>query len=60
MWETRVLSLCWEDPLEEDMATHSSILVWRIVLMWVVSHLGVCQDHLFGLLRPWELNQLLV
>ena len=60
MWETRVLSLCWEDPLEEDMATHSSILVWRIVLMWVVSHLGVCQDHRFGLLRPWELNQLLV
>ena len=30
MWETWVLSLCWEDPLEEDMATHSSILAWRI------------------------------
>ena len=28
--ETRVQSLHWEDPLEEDMATHSSILVWRI------------------------------
>ena len=25
-----VLSLGWEDPLEEGMATHSSILVWRI------------------------------
>ena len=25
-----VWSLCWEDPLEEDMATHSSILAWRI------------------------------
>ena len=60
MWDTRVLSLCWEDPLEEDMATHSGILVGRIVLTWVVSHLGVRQDHLFGLLRPWELNQLLV
>ena len=23
-------SLGWEDPLEEDMATHSSILAWRI------------------------------
>ena len=23
-------SLCWEDPLEEGMATHSSILAWRI------------------------------
>ena len=28
--ETPVLSLGWEDPLEEEMATHSSILVWRI------------------------------
>ena len=26
----RVQSLGWEDPLEEDMATHSSILAWRI------------------------------
>ena len=30
MWETWVRSLGWEDPLEEDMATHSSILAWRI------------------------------
>ena len=30
MWETWVHSLGWEDPLEEGMATHSSILVWRI------------------------------
>ena len=30
MWETWVLSLGWEDPLEEGMATHSSILSWRI------------------------------
>ena len=30
MWETRVLSLGWEGPLEKGMATHSSILVWRI------------------------------
>ena len=27
--ETSVLSLSREDPLEEDMATHSSILTWR-------------------------------
>ena len=26
--ETRVRSLGWEDPLEEEMATHSSILAW--------------------------------
>ena len=30
MQETWVQSLGWEDPLEEGMATHSSILVWRI------------------------------
>ena len=28
--EMQVQSLGWEDPLEEDMATHSSILAWRI------------------------------
>ena len=30
MKETQVQSLGSEDPLEEDMATHSSILAWRI------------------------------
>ena len=30
MLETWVRSLGWEDPLEEGMATHSSILAWRI------------------------------
>ena len=30
MRETQVQSLGWEDPLEKGMATHSSILVWRI------------------------------
>ena len=30
MQETWVLSLGWEDPLEEGMARHSSILAWRI------------------------------
>ena len=30
MQETLVQSLGWEDPLEEGMATHSSILAWRI------------------------------
>ena len=28
--ETRVLSQGWEDPLEKEMATHSSILAWEI------------------------------
>ena len=30
MWETRVQSLGWEDPLEQGIATHTSILAWRI------------------------------
>ena len=30
MWETWVQSPCWKDPLEEGMATHSSIPFWRI------------------------------
>ena len=30
MQETRVQSLGWEDPMEKGMATHSSILAWRI------------------------------
>ena len=33
MRETWVLSLGWEDLLEEEMATHSSILPWRIPWM---------------------------
>ena len=32
MLETWVRSLGWEDPMEEGMATHSSILAWRIPL----------------------------
>ena len=30
MLETWVQSLGWEDPLEKEMATHSSILAWKI------------------------------
>ena len=34
MQETRVQALGWEDPLEKEMATHSSILAWKIP--WIV------------------------
>ena len=30
MWETQVPFLSWEGPLEKGMATHTSILAWRI------------------------------
>ena len=33
MWETQVQSLGWEDLLEKEMATHSSILAWKIPKM---------------------------
>ena len=42
MWETWVQSLGWEDTLEEGMATHSSILAWRIPTdrgaRWTTAH----------------------
>ena len=46
MWETWVQSLCQEDPLEKEMATHSSTLVWKIP--WI-EELGRLQ--LIGLQR---------
>ena len=30
VWETRVQSLVWEDPMEKEMMTYSSTLAWRI------------------------------
>ena len=39
MWETWVQSLGWEDTLEKGMATHSSILAWRI--RWTEEPVGL-------------------
>ena len=48
MRETWVLSLGWEDPLDESMATHSNILAWRIPMdrgaWWVTVH-GVAKSR---------------
>ena len=42
MQERQVQSLDWEDPLEEDMTTHSSIFAWRIPMdrsaLWTTVH----------------------
>jgi len=43
MWETWVRSLDWEEPLEEGIVTHSSILAWRIPMdrgAWWATVLG--------------------
>ena len=42
MQETRVQSLSREDPLEKGMATHSSILAWRIP--WIIVH-GIAKSQ---------------
>ena len=57
MQETQVPSLGWEDPLEEEMATHSSILAWRIPWTeswWATVH-GVAksQTHLSETENHW-------
>ena len=46
MRETWLQSLCWEDPLEEEMATHSSILAWRTPMdrgAWLATVHGVTE-----------------
>ena len=45
--KTQFLSLGWEEPLEEEMATHSSILAWRI--SWTYSFVGY---------SPWGCKEL--
>ena len=47
MWETWVQSLGWEDPLEEGMATYSSILAWRMPMdrgTWRATVHGVAES----------------
>ena len=39
MQETPVRFLGWEDPLEKEMATHSSILAWKI--LWIKGNGGL-------------------
>ena len=41
----QVRSLCWEDPLEKEMATHSSTLAWKIP--WIEEPTG------FGVTKTW-------
>ena len=47
MWEARVRSLGWEDPLEEGMAIYSSILFWRTYMdrgAWQATVYGITKN----------------
>ena len=49
MWETWVWSLGWDDPLEESMATHSSIFTWRIPM-----DRGAWGATVHGITKSWR------
>ena len=49
MPETRVQPLGWKDPLQEGMATHSSILAWRIPM-----DRGAWQATVPGVAKSWS------
>ena len=48
MQETWVQSLGWEDPLEKEMATHSSIPAWRILM-----DRGAWRATVHGVAKSW-------
>ena len=54
MRETQVWSLGWEDPLEKGMATHSSILTWRIPWTEVAGGLQSMRSQRVG--HVWAIN----
>ena len=54
MWETCVQFLGWEDPLEEEMATHSSVLARKI--LWTEDPGGLQSMGLQRVRHDWETN----
>ena len=54
VWETWVWSLGWEEPLDKGMATHSSVLAWRILMdkgAWLATVHGVTKSRTLEWLR---------
>ena len=47
--ETWVRSLGWEDPLEKDIATHSSVLAWTLCVFVIQSSLTIWTVRPHGL-----------
>ena len=62
MQDIQVGSLGWEDPLEEGMASHSSILAWRIPMdrgpWWVYSPWGCKESDMTEQLTHFIINEL--
>ena len=54
-WNKGVRSLCWEDPLEKEMATHSSTLAWRIP--WTEEPGGLQSTGLQKGVEHWQLKK---
>ena len=54
MQETKAQPLGWEDPLEKEMATHSSILAWRIP--WTEELGGLQSMELQRVRHDWATN----
>ena len=54
MQETQVWSLVWDDPMEKDMATHSSSFAWRIP--WTEEHGGLQSTGLQRVGHDWVTN----
>ena len=55
MQETWAESLGWEDPLEEETATHSSILAWKI-LLFLLEEEPVGQHTVHGAAKDSDVN----
>ena len=62
VWKTWVQSLGWEDPLDKGMATHSTILTWRIPMdrgAWWASVHGVATSRTWlSIAQHWSLKLL--
>ena len=54
MQETRVRSLGWENPLEKEMATHSSTLAWKIP--WIEEPGGLQSMGLQRVGHDWAIS----